>query len=230
MSLREAIVANALWGAVNEPQIHYTQAAGRMDGVHTPRHLPLYTDCSGFVTFCYSWAGAPDPNGRGYNGTGYTGTLLDHLEHIHRDDLQPADLVVFGPYPGDHVVIVVDEGADPLTVSHGQEKGPIKIRLSREVAAHRAPVFYLRGEGLDDAPPEEDDMAQVPQKEWDALQLRVAALQQSAARTDKALETLLGPDEDGTDERVALFDPKDGLYAKVTALDAKLEAILAKLA
>lgn len=223
MSLRDAIVDNARWGADHEPQIHYTQAAGRMDAVHSPRHLPLHTDCSAFVTFCYSWAGAPDPNGRGYDGTGYTGTLLDHLEHISKDELQPGDLVVFGPYPGDHVVIVVDDAADPLTVSHGQEKGPILIRLSREVAAHRAPVVYLRGDGLDDTP-QEDFMAALTDDEQHALFTRVAAIQQQADRLEHALTTLLG-DEDGTDERVALFDPTNGLYAKVNALEAAVAKI-----
>ncbi|MHB8469552.1 MAG: Hint domain-containing protein [Gaiellaceae bacterium] len=37
------------------------------------RTLPLTTDCSGFVTLCYHLAGAPDPNGRGYDGQGWTG-------------------------------------------------------------------------------------------------------------------------------------------------------------
>ena len=47
--------------------------------LHEPRRLPLTTDCSGFVTLCYAWAGAPDPRGLGYSGQGWTGTLLANL-------------------------------------------------------------------------------------------------------------------------------------------------------
>jgi hypothetical protein len=64
LTVREQIVANAQWGIANEPQIHYEQLRP-IDGLKTPRKLPLHTDCSGFVTLCYAWAGAPDPNGLG---------------------------------------------------------------------------------------------------------------------------------------------------------------------
>lgn len=149
MSLRDDVVANALWGVAHEPDIHYRQSRP-IDGLNQPHKLPLYTDCSGFVTCCYAWAGVVDPNGNQYDGAGYTGTLL-FLDHVTRDELQPADLIVFGPGNGDHVVIVVDnKGSDLLCVSHGQEAGPIKVRLSQETKAHRPPVTFLRGTGLDD--------------------------------------------------------------------------------
>lgn len=200
VSLRDDIVANARWGAANEPQIHYSQAAGRMSAVHTPRALPLYTDCSGFATLCYAWAGAPDPNGRGYDGTGFTGTLLDHLAHVSSDELQPGDLVVFGPYPGDHVVIVVDTGGDPLTVSHGQEAGPILIRLSVEAKAHRAPIFYLRG--LD------NDTPTPPQQEDDLTPDQAKMLEDLSAAVGRIEEVIRG---DGT--------PDGTLAAHVKAVD-----------
>jgi hypothetical protein len=74
---RQAVVSNALWGAevaTRQPkQIHY----GEVRPIRgAPRQLPLTTDCSGFVTLCYQWAGAPDPNGTHYDGTGSTGTML----------------------------------------------------------------------------------------------------------------------------------------------------------
>jgi hypothetical protein len=34
-----------------------------------------HSDCSSFATLCYKDAGCPDPNGRGYDGYGYTGSL-----------------------------------------------------------------------------------------------------------------------------------------------------------
>lgn len=145
MTIRDDIVGHALWGAANEPSIHYSQGSRRFDALDHPRQLPLFTDCSAFATLCYKWAGAPDPNGLDYNGTGYTGTLLLNLDQIAVTDALPGDLIVYGPGPGDHVVIVIEPGADPLTVSHGQEAGPIKVRHSVEVRAHRAPFRVLRG-------------------------------------------------------------------------------------
>jgi cell wall-associated NlpC family hydrolase len=143
LTLREKILANAQWGIDNEPSIHYKQLRP-MDGLHEARKLPLRTDCSGFVTLCYAWAGAPDPNGLAFSGLGYTGTLLHNCRRIPRSAVQPGDLVVFGPGTGDHVVMVIEMAADPLVVSHGQEKGPLKTTLSAQQAAHRAPTVFLR--------------------------------------------------------------------------------------
>src|SRR6201981_1984334 len=64
--VRGRIVAAARWGIRNEPRIHY----GLIRPFPLTRALPLTTDCSGFATLCYYLAGAPDPNGRDYDGTG----------------------------------------------------------------------------------------------------------------------------------------------------------------
>jgi hypothetical protein len=146
-SVRSEIVSNALWGWHNESQIHYRQTRP-IDGIGHPRKLPLSTDCSGFVTDCYNWAGAPDPNGLGYNGSGYTGTLLNHLDHISRAQARPGDLVVFGPAPGHHVVVIVGDDPDPYVVSHGQESGPKRLSLSAEAAAQPGPMTFLRSRGV----------------------------------------------------------------------------------
>lgn len=145
VTVRGEIVANALWGAANEREIHYSQGSHRFDALRTPRYLPLYTDCSAFVTLCYAWAGAPDPNGLDYNGSGFTGTLLGHLPQIPLADAQPGDLIVYGPSTGDHVVVIVEPGPDPMTVSHGQEAGPVRVRHSIEARYHRGPVRVLKG-------------------------------------------------------------------------------------
>ena len=101
-------------------------------------------DCSESVTCICKWAGLADPNGHRYNRTGYTGSLLDHLPHYTnpREALAGA-MVVFGPSTGDHVCMVLEKGADPLLFSHGQERGPLAIRLSAERRAHRKPVTFL---------------------------------------------------------------------------------------
>jgi cell wall-associated NlpC family hydrolase len=142
LTLRDKIVANARWGIANEPQIHYEQLRP-IDGLHEPRKLPLRTDCSGFVTLCYAWAGAPDPNGLGYSGQGYTGTLLEHMQAIAADAAQPGDLVVWGLPPGHHVALVLEPGPDPLLCSHGQEAGPVAIRFSVESEYQPAPATWL---------------------------------------------------------------------------------------
>lgn len=165
MSQRDGVVSYLLWGVANEPRIHYSQdAEQRLAALDKPRTLPLYTDCSGFVTLAYKDAGADDPNGGPFDeGLAWTGTLLANNEHIEVAATQPGDLIVYGDGGGDHVVGVIEPGADPLCVSHGQERGPIKVRHSVEVRAHKGQVRALRGR-LDTAsptpippPPPEDD-------------------------------------------------------------------------
>jgi cell wall-associated NlpC family hydrolase len=138
-TIRQKIVTAARWGIAHEPQIHY----GELRPMPLGRTLPLTTDCSGFVTLCYSLAGAPDPNGLDYNGEGWTGTLLRHLEHVSGDDARPGDLVVWGAYPGRHVAIVLETGEDPLLCSHGQERGPLEIHFSDESRYQPPRVTWL---------------------------------------------------------------------------------------
>jgi cell wall-associated NlpC family hydrolase len=141
-SVRDQIVAFAQWGIQNEPQIHYQQLRP-MDGIGQPRKLPLQTDCSGFVTLCYAWAGAPDPNGLKFSGQGFTGTMLQACSHISKAAARPGDLVVWGPPPGNHVALVLQPGPDPLLASHGQEKGPIQVQFSVASKYQPTPVTWL---------------------------------------------------------------------------------------
>jgi cell wall-associated NlpC family hydrolase len=96
----------------------------------------LATDCSAFSTLCYSWAGAPNPNGRGAydpRKPAYTGSMLDRCRRIPRSAAKPGDLVVWiPPSRGQHVCIVVKAGADPVLVSHGDDSGPKRLRFSSE--------------------------------------------------------------------------------------------------
>lgn len=142
--VRSKILAYCAWGVTNTGAIHYRQSRPYPS---SPRALPMYTDCSGFATLAYKDAGGPDPNGLGFNGFGFTGTQLQHCRHIAKAEALPGDLVVYGSYPGMHVVLLKEPGsvADPLTYSHGQEAGPLIVRHSAEVSAHGgAPVSFLR--------------------------------------------------------------------------------------
>jgi len=139
MTLRTEIVAAARWGIHNEPRIHYAPERP----MPLTRTLPLSTDCSGFVTLCYWLAGAPDPNGLGYDWQGYTGTLLRAMQPLAQDWIGQGDLVVWGAYPGHHVALVLEPGDDPLLCSHGQERGPVAVRFSEESRWQPAAVTWL---------------------------------------------------------------------------------------
>jgi hypothetical protein len=59
--------------------------------------------------------------------------MLGHCRRIPRSAVQPGDLVVWTPpRVGQHVCLVIQGGADPLLVSHGDESGPKKLRFSAE--------------------------------------------------------------------------------------------------
>jgi cell wall-associated NlpC family hydrolase len=148
--LREKIVAEARWGLTNTAAIHYKQDRP-IDGLNQRRKLPLYTDCSGFVTLCYKWAGAGDPNGLGFNGQGYTGTLLAFLTDVPQSQVKPGDLVLWARNgKGEHVALVLEPGSDPLLVSHGEEAGPYTVRFSSSNRYHAgADVHWLRLPSVD---------------------------------------------------------------------------------
>lgn len=141
----------------HEPQVHYRQARP-MDTVRwSESHLHaviaagggVWMDCSEAATALCKWAGLRDPNGRQYDGLGFTGTLLANLPH-YTDPARArvGALVVFGPAPGEHVATVLWPGADPLLWSHGGESGPRRVRFSVARAAHRRPATFLSIAGL----------------------------------------------------------------------------------
>jgi cell wall-associated NlpC family hydrolase len=141
--VRDTIVAWAKWAAANKDQIHYTQGPERMSGINHPGKLPLNCDCSSFVTLCYNWAGAKDPNGMNYNHTGYTGTLLSHGKKIALKDVLPGDVIVYGGGTGEHTALIVGYhgGDNPTTISHGQESDPSYCHVKED---GRKPQTYLR--------------------------------------------------------------------------------------
>ncbi len=123
-TIRQRIVAAAYTGYANRDNIRYTQSAQRMEGVRKkirPPDYPRYEDCSSYATWCYYVAGAPDPNGLGYNGQGYTGTQIGHGKETSNP--RPGDLVFYGPSHSsiNHVTLYVGNGR---VISHGQESGP----------------------------------------------------------------------------------------------------------
>jgi len=141
--VRDNIVAWAKWAAAHHEKFHYTQGPLRMGNIGKPGLLPVYADCSSFITLCYNWAGAPDPNGMSYNHTGYTGTLLSHGKKIALKDVLPGDVIVYGSGTGEHTALIVGYhgGNNPLTISHGQESDPSYVHVNQD---GRKPQTYLR--------------------------------------------------------------------------------------
>ena len=158
VDVRDEIVAWGKWGVANRAHFSYSEGAERMEGIHKRGLLPISCDCSAFVTLCYAWAYAPDPNGLNYDGQGYTGTLLSHDEHIalFKENAQhvqvpevlPGDLVVYGGGTGEHVALVVGVwNADILTVSMGENGDP------NYVWSHAPTVQQQDGHAIDTREP-----------------------------------------------------------------------------
>lgn len=142
---REKLHALMVGMLAHEPQVHYAQIRP-MRNVHLSKPVyPMTMDCSEAVTCLCKWAGLKDPNGLGYSGRGYTGTLLDNLPHYFNPaNANVGALVVFGPGTGEHVAMVMEpDHRNPLLWSHGGESGPLTIRLHDEAQLHSPPATFL---------------------------------------------------------------------------------------
>lgn len=134
-------------------KIHYAQVRPMRTRRITSLHLlqqalqsphGITADCSEAVTLLCRIAGLADPNGFDYDGHGFTGTLLHHLTHYTNPAMAKVGaLVVFGPHSGHHVCMVRHPGDDPVLWSHGQESGPIYIRLRDEQRFQSPPTIFL---------------------------------------------------------------------------------------
>lgn len=134
-SLRQAICGAAVQAA-NEPQGTY-----EYDGVRPyPPNLfgpptPVKLDCSSFFTLCYKYGRAPDPNGLGYTGAGYTATLL--MKGRSTVDPQPGDGAFWtGP---DHVAVYIGNGQ---IVEFGGGSGPVQSTVVDENSYHSRFLGY----------------------------------------------------------------------------------------
>lgn len=132
--------------------VGYSQVV-RMQIVRQKIHLPPLTrfiseDCSSSVTGLYWLAGLPDPNGRGYDGYGYTGTLAAHGRIVwHLGDslalLRPGDLVFYGGgFPHHHVTMYLGAGR---VFSHGISTGPFNLPVQYRADAVNAHRYIATG-------------------------------------------------------------------------------------
>lgn len=112
---RRLIVAACLALYAYGGHMHYTQSSRRMSVIRDRLRPPfegheLYEDCSSSATVVYWLAGAADPNGRGYDLQGYTGTLWEHGKSVGLEQAQPGDLVFYKSpswpsFPWAHVAV-----------------------------------------------------------------------------------------------------------------------------
>jgi hypothetical protein len=115
----------------SEPKIHYSQNRP-MTHLGVPPGQGFTADCSGHATACYYEAGWPDPNKSGYNGYGYTGTLINNPK-ITSANFKIGDMAIYGTSPSNttHVVTCYQAGNNTTSrwVSHGSEAGPYSVQL-----------------------------------------------------------------------------------------------------
>lgn len=123
-------------------RIHYSQARPMTHLGDSPGH-EWSADCSGYATSAFFWADrytvfpVRDPNGMGYNGYGFTGTLLAHNKKrnvpLRRDYFFTGDMAIYGSslWNTKHVTICRRNGNAKQSIwsSHGREAGPEPTRL-----------------------------------------------------------------------------------------------------
>ena len=136
----------AKWSIQNRAHFVYTQGPARWHMVTSqPGSLPQSCDCSSYVTGLAKWAGATDPNGLRYTA-GYTGTLLEHCNHITADQARMGDLIIYGPGTGSHAVFILEKlpKGDFWVASHGHQGDPGRYLHSGMAAYFNGSARYLR--------------------------------------------------------------------------------------
>ena len=131
--------------------IHYSQNRP-MSHLGVPPENGFTADCSGHSTSSYFWAkkvtkvAVPDPNHCGYNGYGYTGTLIDNPK-VTSGNYVVGDLALYGNSPSStsHVVTCFKAGnyVNAGWCSHGSEEGPYAVSLG-----YRGDLIYVVRPGL----------------------------------------------------------------------------------
>ncbi len=145
--IRDAIVAEAARLYAHRNDIVYSQ--DRPFKLERPPFVPDELDCSGFVTVCHFVGGAPDPNGRRYDGGGYTGTLMSHGKRCSQRDLEAGDLVFYGhttqrkpAFPiGSPTHVAVYDGNGGV-YSQGGPFPPPHVRMKRHPVNYRSVNHY----------------------------------------------------------------------------------------
>lgn len=135
--VKDAIEDYCRRSIANEPGIHYKQYRPMQTLGKNPDG-GFSSDCSEHSTAAYYWAkkqtgvAVPDPNHNGYNGAGYTGTLVNNPK-VTDGKYQRGDLAIYGSSSGntEHVCTCYIAGDKNSSVwcSHGSEAAPYAVKL-----------------------------------------------------------------------------------------------------
>lgn len=135
-TVKKAIADYCRRSIANEPKLHYQQRRP-MKCLGIAPEQGFTADCSEHSTAAYFWAkeetgiAVPDPNGEGYSGYGYTGTLVDNPRVS--GSYQVGDLAIYGSSSGstEHVATcyVAGDSASSVWCSHGSEAAPYAVKL-----------------------------------------------------------------------------------------------------
>ena len=145
--VRQSIVDAAHEAARKHAQIEYSPDARRMQGVRDRIRLPnvpRYEDTSSFVTWLYWQAGAPDPNGNDYDGTGTTATLISRGKETTSP--LPGDLVFYGTSKDSPLAVGVYLGDGRVVIHRRQEPSPsvLPVRFDRAFPFLEYRAYTLR--------------------------------------------------------------------------------------
>jgi uncharacterized repeat protein (TIGR01451 family) len=126
-AMRRSIIESA--GAAARRHIEYSPNEKRMQGIRERIRLPnvpRYEDTSSFVTWTYWQAGAPNPMGRGYDGTGNTSDLYARGRPTQHP--QPGDLVFYGT-ASNPIAVGVYLGHGRVVIHTSHDPSPRKLKV-----------------------------------------------------------------------------------------------------
>ena len=133
---RDLAIQAAALALRNNAAIKYEMDARRWDPIKRNRkawrgEFGRFQDCSSFATWCL-WNGLDHfgvkdiVNGQTWRA-GFTGTMLDHGQRVTRANILRGDLLFYAKNGRiNHVTIYIGGG---MVISHGQEPGPVKVRM-----------------------------------------------------------------------------------------------------
>lgn len=134
--VRDELAAYCRDSLANASRIHYRQQRP-MTSLGVAPSQGFTSDCSEHATAAYFWArkvtdvAVPDPNHRGYDGYGYTGTLVSNP--TVGSPYQVGDLALYGTSTSNttHVATCYSPGnaSTALWLSHGSEDAPYSVVL-----------------------------------------------------------------------------------------------------
>lgn len=144
--LRQNVITQANWVVEHGAKWLYYEIRPIPIAAIKSGTLPVKTDCSGSVIGIYARAGAPDPGGYHYNGSGNTQSFYSNCEHLPSyTEAEPGDMIdVTLPSQGTvHVYLVVDRTAHDLKVfSHG---GPLGVEPQMKMLSSVKDYWYSTG-------------------------------------------------------------------------------------